>query len=179
MQPQTAATKKKWLCLQGKRLMKAIYSFVIISLFFLQCKPETISGTVVKVADGDTFTVLTADKRTVKIRLYGIDAPEKNQDFYRVSRDHLASLTMHKEVKIVVINKDRYNRTVGRASVSGEDINEAMLKAGLAWHYTEYDNNPEWANLEQRARRERLGIWSMPHPVPPWQFRKKQRTAKQ
>lgn len=156
--------------------MKAVYSFVLITLVFLQCNPETISGTVVKVADGDTFTVLTSDNNTVKIRLHGIDAPEKGQDFYRVSRDHLVSLVMEKEVEIAVTTRDRYSRTVGLAKVNGKNINEAMLKSGLAWHYKEYDNNAKWAALENNARMERKGIWSMPHPVPPWQFRKARRS---
>ncbi len=106
------------------------------------------------------------------------DAPEKGQDFYRVSREHLVSLVMNKDVEISVTTRDRYSRTVGLVLVDGETINEAMIKSGLAWHYKEYDNNANWAAFEKNARMERKGIWSMPHPVPPWQFRKAQRSRK-
>ena len=158
--------------------MKALYPAIIVILLFLQCKQETISGTVVKVADGDTFTLLTADNHTVKIRLHGIDAPEKGQDFYRVSRDYLASITMHQRVEVIVTSRDRYKRTVGLVSVNGTNVNEAMLRSGLAWHYREYDKKAEWSALEKKARAERAGLWKMPHPVPPWQFRKARRSSR-
>lgn len=139
---------------------------------------DSLSGSVVAIADGDTFTLLTSNKEQVKVRLHGIDCPERRQDFGQVARQKLSELVFNKNVRIEKKDVDRYGRTI--AIVYDEQnrcINEELLKAGLAWHYTAYDQNPEWAALERGAREKRLGLWSHNDPVAPWEWRKKGKKA--
>lgn len=155
----------------------ALLLFTVALLF--RCQETVISGKVIKVADGDTFTILADGNQQIRIRLHGIDAPEKNQDFSRVSMEHLTELIMHKEVRVYPKRKDPYRRIVGIVKVGETNVNEAMLKTGLAWHYTEYDKNPEWAEMERLARQQKIGIWSHKSPVPPWEFRQAKRKQPQ
>ena len=145
----------------------------------MACKqPEknSISGKVVKVADGDTFTLLDNNNQQVRVRLHGIDAPERGQDFGNVSRQKLADLVFGKGVRVEEMDTDRYGRTVAIVyTADGVCINEQMLKEGLAWHYKEYDDNDAWAILERNAKREKRGLWSQPKAVAPWQWRKEKR----
>jgi micrococcal nuclease len=69
-------------------------------------------------------------------------------------------------------NTDRYGRTIGMVTIDGVNVNEALLEAGLAWHYKTYDKNPDWAKLENQAKRDKRGLWVQPNPIPPWDWRK-------
>ena len=145
---------------------------LLLFLFIPLISVAQLQGKVVAVADGDSFTLLV-DKKQIKIRLHGIDCPEKKQDLGTVAKDYLAGLVFGKVVMVKKMNKDRYGRTVGIATVHGLNVNEALLKAGLAWHYKTYDKNPAWAHLEETARKEKKGLWIQPNAIPPWQFRKR------
>lgn len=143
-------------------------------LFFLVCVQVSaqLSGRVVAVADGDTFTMLI-DQEQVRVRLHGIDCPERGQDFSSVAKEYLSDLVFNKTVRVEKLDTDRYGRTIGLVYVDSTHVNEALLRAGLAWHYTYYDKNPTWAALEQAARKAKLGIWSLPDPVAPWEYRRR------
>jgi micrococcal nuclease len=131
-----------------------------------------LSGKVVAVTDGDTFKVLHNNMET-RIRLHGIDCPEKDQDFSNVAKDFLADLIFSKVVTIDSKKTDRYGRTIGIFWTQDSiNVNEALLKAGLAWHYKYYDKNPDWAKLELQAREAKLHIWSRPDPIAPWDLRR-------
>ena len=137
---------------------------------------------VVNVADGDTFTLMYRDKRNLKVRLYGIDTPERAQDFGTAARRALGEMLKGHLVSLVEKDEDRYGRTVAVAfRDDGLCINEEMLRLGYAWHYSEYDKNPAWKDLEQQAKKKRLGLWAQRSPTPPWEWRKIKRntTAKQ
>ena len=137
---------------------------------------EGLRGKVVKIADGDTFTLLTHDKQQVKVRLHGIDCPERAQDFGQVARQKLSDLVFNQQVRIIEKDIDRYKRTVAIVyTADNRCVNEELLRAGLAWHYAEYDDNPKWAALEEEARRKRIGLWSHPNPVPPSKYRSDER----
>ena len=155
--------------------MKKI-SFLIL-LFLAGCiQHDASSGKVVSIADGDTFTLLADGNQQIRIRLHGIDCPEKGQAFGTAARQKLSSLIFGKQVRIEEKDKDRYGRTIAIVYASGNvSVNEVMLQAGMAWHYKEYDKNPEWAELEENARQKRTGLWSQPGPTPPWLFRKNRR----
>ncbi len=140
---------------------------------------QVITGEVTKVADGDTFTLKTEDGLPVKVRLYAIDAPEKGQDFGTKARQHLNELCYKKTVKIVIEDIDQYDRTLGVAYINGLNINEEMVRQGLAWYYSYYANAPRIDSLEQVARKEKLNIWSMKNPVRPHDFRKAERQKRQ
>lgn len=145
---------------------------------------ESYSGLVVSVADGDTVTVLDGANQQHKVRLSGIDAPEKAQAFGNVSRQHLAKLVFQKRVTIEFEKLDRYRREVGKVLVAGQDINLQQIEAGLAWHYKKYQSEQPLADrqaysaAENQASAEQRGLWRDPEPIPPWDFRKSKRGAK-
>jgi endonuclease YncB( thermonuclease family) len=130
-------------------------------------------GKVVKVADGDTFTMLCNGNEQVKVRLYGIDCPESKQDYGQRAKQFLSERIAGKTVSVTYKSKDRYGRVLGTVTINNVNINEALLSAGLAWHYKQYDKSQRLAALESEARRNRTGLWSQPNPIPPWDFRKR------
>ena len=142
-----------------------------------QAVADILHGRVVRIADGDTVTVLDATNRQWKIRLMGIDAPEKKQAFGQKSKAHLSDLVFNKQVDIEFNKKDRYGRTIGKILVNGVDANLEQVKAGMAWHYKQYqreqtaEDRIAYAQAEQKARIEKRGLWIDPYPTPPWEYR--------
>ena len=136
---------------------------------------ETLQGRVVKVADGDTITLLDAANMQHRIRLDKIDAPEKNQPFGDASRKHLAALVAGKIVEVEWTKKDKYGRILGTIWAllpARTDVNLQMVEDGFAWHYRHFDSTPSYAAAETAARRTKRGLWKAPAPIPPWTFRK-------
>ena len=136
-----------------------------------------IQGRVVAIADGDTLTVLDATKTQHKIRLAGIDAPEKKQPFGTRSRQHLSDKVFGKDVIVETSKLDRYGRTIGKVRVGDIDANLAQIEAGLAWHYKAYakeqsaEDRAQYADAENSAKAARRGLWADENPVPPWEWR--------
>ena len=134
---------------------------------------------VVRLADGDTFTLLLPGNQQQRVRLHGIDAPERGQDFGNVARSKMEDLTTGHRIRIEEKDRDRYGRVVAIAwRDDGLNLNEEMLRTGYAWHYTQYDKNPEWKTLAQQAKKKRLGLWAGANPTPPWEWRKIKRKPK-
>jgi micrococcal nuclease len=131
------------------------------------------TGTVVKIIDGDTFDLLTKEKNTIRVRMNGIDCPERKQDFYKVSKDALADYIFKKEVRLVITGRDRNKRTIAIVFCNGENINLAMIRNGYAWHYKKYSADTNFAKAEKQARIDKKGLWQMSNPVPPWKFRRR------
>jgi micrococcal nuclease len=150
-----------------------------IFLFLLACSAhaETLTGYVVGISDGDTVTVLDASRQQHKIRLAGIDAPEKALAFGDRSKQHLATLVFNKNVSVEWNKQDRYGRTVGKIMVNGLDANLEQVKAGMGWWYREYakEQSPAdrrlYEQAEQHAKAQRAGLWRDANPMPPWDFR--------
>lgn len=132
----------------------------------------TFEGKVVSIADGDTITILV-DRKQVKVRLEGIDAPEKSQAFGAKAKDALTEIVAGKVVTIHKTGEDRYQRTLARVYVGSDEVNSLMVAKGFAWHYKQYSKDETLAELEERARGEKVGLWQDPSPVPPWEFRRK------
>lgn len=135
------------------------------------------SGRVVKVADGDTVTVLrTVDGQNtqVRVRLASIDAPEKNQAFGTRSREHLSQMVFGKIVTVEEQGSDRYGRTIGVIHIGERNANREMVQQGLAWAYRQYLNDSTLMRVESSARRARRGLWADKEPVAPWDFRRNQ-----
>jgi|SRR5690606_4016231 len=150
------------------------YLTFIVAFLLSQCVGTSwITGEVVRVADGDTFTLLINSHDEVRIRLHGIDCPERGQPYGRVATEHLKTLLAKGDVRVEETDIDRYGRVVGIVYAGGVNVNESLLAAGLAWHYTRYDQNPRWINLEAQARTQRLGLWAERNPVSPWNWRKR------
>ncbi|HGV2041717.1 TPA: thermonuclease family protein [Escherichia coli] len=147
--------------------------------------PELI-GKVVRVLDGDTFELLV-DQRPVRIRVTGIDAPEKDQPFGQRSRQSLAGMVDNNPVAVLVRGKDRYGRTLGTvyakictpAPCRSVYVNAEQVKAGMAWAYRFHGQavDPAMLKLETQARSERVGLWSVPHAVEPWKWRHQMASA--
>ena len=152
---------------------------LLFCIFFIPsiCLADLMTGEVVALADGDTITVLSEGVQH-KIRLSGIDAPEKNQPFGNQSKQSLAEMVFRKTVTVDYNKRDKYNRIVGKVLLEGNDINLEQVKRGLAWHYKQYEKEQEladrsiYANEEYIARRDRQGLWAESRPIPPWEFRK-------
>lgn len=151
-----------------------IFSIFLIVFTSLNLLSAEIRGLVVGVSDGDTITVLDdMDKGRFRIRLYGIDAPEKKQDFGQKAKQYLSSRLFRKAVVIRYKEIDRYGRIVGKVYLGHIEINLEILQNGYAWHYKNYDNSEEYSQAELNAKRKGIGLWSMKNPIPPWTFRKK------
>lgn len=137
----------------------------------------TYTGRVVGISDGDTITVLDSSNTQHKVRLAGIDAPEKSQAFGQRSKEHLSDLVFGKAVTIDTQKNDKYGREIGKVIVSGQDANLAQVRMGLAWHYKAYEKEQSpsdrtaYAQAEAEAHNRHVGLWQDPKPVPPWDFR--------
>ena len=155
--------------------------FFELALFFaaLSCNAATIQGRVVGVADGDTITVLDTNKVQHKIRLAGIDAPEKKQLFGNSSKESLSELAYDKIVTVETDKRDKYGRQVGKVLVNGQDVNLVQVERGMAWFYRQYqrEQSPNDRRLyeaaEDAAKADNRGLWRGADPMPPWDFRHK------
>jgi endonuclease YncB( thermonuclease family) len=152
--------------------MRADRLAVLLILLLTLIPAYGFSGKVVSITDGDTLKVLHAG-RIEKIRLSSIDAPEHNQDFGQRAKQFVFRRCYGRMVTIQEFGKDRYGRTIGEVIQSdGADLNHALVEAGLAWWYQKYaPHDLELSKLERGARNQHLGLWSVPNPVPPWDFR--------
>ena len=148
---------------------------LLLSLLFVLLLPGiafALSGRVISVTDGDTITLLVSGNRQVKIRLYGIDCPEKKQAFGQAARKFTAGMVAGRTVNVQDMGPDRYGRTVGIVG----NLNEALLQAGLAWVYPQFCKASfcqKWKLMEAEARRARRGLWKEGNPVAPWKWRRK------
>jgi micrococcal nuclease len=133
---------------------------------------ETITGRVVGITDGDSIKVLEEDDTLHKVRLEGIDAPEAKQDFGQTSKKALSDLVFEKTVTLQVTGHDRYKRMLAVVKVGETNVNTAMVRAGMAWHFTRYSKDQELAAAEQEARQAKRGLWQQA-AIPPWEFRKR------
>jgi endonuclease YncB( thermonuclease family) len=158
-------------------MKKLILIFILFLSNFANAK--TMEGLVVGVADGDTITVLDQQKNTYKIRLQGIDAPEKKQAFGEKSKQSLHDLVHSKQVRIEYDKEDKYGRIVGKVTVEDVDVCLQQLVLGMAWHYKKYQNEQSvsdralYSETELKSQSLKLGLWSDDTPMPPWEFRKK------
>jgi len=140
----------------------------------LNTKNNEVLGKVVKILDGDTYDLLLDNKTTIRIRIEGIDAPEKGMPFGKKAKQYLGDLCQGQTIKIQKTNKDQYGRILGFSYLAdGRELGKEMLKAGYAWHYKHYNSDPELAALEETARNAKIGLWvEQPYVIPPWIVRK-------
>lgn len=161
-------------------ILAAIFSAVFVKEStvkeYAQPVIGTVYGTVIKVSDGDTVTIVNSDNKKVKIRLYGIDSPELGQQSGEAAKLFLARQIMNKYITVDVLDIDQYKRSVGRIFFDGADINRAMIEEGFAWVYTRYcniDERESWIALQEEAKTGGKGLWSYNDPVAPWEWRKR------
>lgn len=166
--------------------MKSLLA-IFLSLIVSLSHAETLSGRVVSIADGDTVTVLDEANVQHKIRLAGIDAPEKRQPWGQSSKEHLSTLCFDKSVTVEWDKKDRYQRIIGKVMVADPaceglcphttDASLSQITSGLAWHYKKYQRDQSssdresYAAAEAQARSDQSGLWKDVSPIPPWEWR--------
>ena len=152
--------------------MKKLFLAFALLVAFIGTAQTTFTGKVVKVKDGDTVVVLDSLNVQHTIRLAGVDAPEKKQDFGAIAKQFTIDQIALKTVSVKVITTDRYGRSVAWITYDKKNLAEELLKAGLAWHYKEYDKSKYLQSLEDTAKANKIGLWSLPNPIPPSQYRK-------
>jgi micrococcal nuclease len=129
---------------------------------------------VESVIDGDSIVALFHETNRVRLRLHGIDAPERGQAYYGEAKDCLRQLLAGK-ISIVSNGMDRYGRTIAVVHANGTNVNCLMVEAGMAWHYKEFSDDSALARGENIARARRIGLWGKSSPVAPWDYRRKAR----
>ena len=179
----------------------AALAIIVMIIFVLLLWPllvsaETLTGRVVGVADGDTITVLDMYHQQHKVRLAGIDAPERKQPFGNRAKQHLSYLVYNKPVSVEYTKRDRWGRVIGKVWLFSRedcplaaecrrtvDVGLQQVKAGWAWHYKEFESEQVdtdrtlYAESEVQARSLKIGLWYAMRPTPPWEFRRAKRSA--
>ena len=131
--------------------------------------PGQLSGKVICVIDGDTYDLLLEGNEKRRIRMEGIDAPERGMPYYQVAKQHLSDLCYGKQVTLKSSGQDAYNRDLAYTYLpDGRELGQEMIKAGLAWHLKKYNSDTLLARLEIEARTARKGLWTLRNPMAPW-----------
>lgn len=156
--------------------MRAL-AVLVLFIFCHAASAAELFGRVVKVADGDTLTLLTADKKQHKVRLNQIDAPESNQPWGKRSKDALIAMVANKNITVKVSGKDRYGRVLGTPFLNNIDICKEQIKRGNAWVYVQYAKDAQLKVIESHARKSRVGLWALPENerIEPWVWRRKKK----
>jgi len=148
-------------------------------------RTDVLTGRIVRIADGDTVTLLDSSNAQHRIRLQGIDAPESHQDFGAQSKKSLSDMIFDRQVTAACDKTDQYGREVCKIVFDGKDINLEQVKAGMAWHYKEYEREQSltdqqlYARAEEEARNTRRGLWADANPIEPSEFRREEKRERQ
>lgn len=154
--------------------------FILFAALFFACTSvHAFVGSVTRVSDGDTIVVTNPAGESVKVRLYGIDTPESRQTFGPQSTRFTANKVLHKTVRIVEKDVDRYGRSVALVyTEDGELLNEKLVETGMAWVYVRYckiDQCSSWIAMQDSAKNGKVGMWQDPEIIAPWDYRKKKK----
>ena len=163
-----------------KALICRLLVLVLLLLPSIVCS-ETINGKVIKVADGDTITILTPGNEQIKIRLSAVDTPESSQAFGKRAKQFTSRMVYKKNVQVEKETVDRYGRTVGFVYIDGANLNEEIIRNGHGWVYRKYctaDYCNDWLKQEEKARNAQIGLWADQNPQPPWEWRAEHRNGK-
>ena len=176
-----AKRKKRKTVRKQSPINLLIITVLDLSVFFYDAlselifSPPALPGEVVRVADGETLVLKDNDGLDVKVRLFGIDAPESSQAYGKASTEALKELVAGKVISAKVIDIDQYGRRVCIVEAEGINVNAQMLAEGHAWYYAAYCNKrfcQEWEKLAEHAKNENIGLWKDPSAIPPWEHRK-------
>ena len=188
------AGDRTWVYHMPMCVRPLVLSVVLACISPLICSADTLAGRVVAVADGDTITVLDSANEQHKVRVGGIDAPEKKQAFGDRSKQSMTRLAFGKPVRVAWSKKDRYGRIVGKVWAPQEDcqrdacpktldVGLAQIALGLAWHYKKYEREQEpadrvtYAKAETQAQARKIALWSDPLPIAPWDYRHRKKNG--
>lgn len=170
--------KRRWPYDSGMHKIAAWGLALAFALTTVGSRAETLEGHVLGVTDGATITVLNARHQHLRVRIAGIDAPDRGQPFFKRSQDNLTKLVRRREVIVEWHKKDRYGRLVGTVFIKkGPDVGLEQVRAGLAWWNRDdaleqlRSAREAYSAAEKTARELQLGLWADPKPVPPWEWR--------
>lgn len=146
---------------------------LIVFILLISLLSFAFDGYVVKVADGDSFVIKSYGQK-IRVRMYGIDAPELKQQYGKEAKKHLENLILGKRVELDILYEDRYSRKIARVYYKDKEINLEMLRSGNAWFY-EYHakKEKEYRRAYEKARKEKIGLWRDKNPQNPREFRLK------
>jgi micrococcal nuclease len=153
--------------------LKRQFTIFILLTFYVIGYSQSYKGKIVQVVDGDTYFFQTGHER-LKVRMFGIDAPEGNQPFGKESIEFISKY-FDREATLVVHSRDQYKRSLGTLFVDGQDINLLMVKGGFAWHFKRYLDDKKYAAAQENAKRNKSGLWALSNPVQPWNWRREER----
>ena len=150
---------------------------MLLAVHFTYASAATLTGRTVRVTDGDTIVILSEGNAQRKIRLQGIDAPERGQAYGTKSKEHLSESVAGRFVVVEYDKKDRYGRIVGKVMVGKEDVGLKQVSDGFAWHYKKYQKEQTvtdqilYTEAELKAKDAKRGLWQDPHAIAPWEYR--------
>ena len=155
--------------------MKPIPVALLLLFLTFPALADTLTGRVVKIADGDTLTILIAGNEQKRIRLSEIDTPERGQPWSRKAKQALTDKVAQETIDVEVVTTDRYGRTVGKIWLGERDINRELVAEGHAWVYRKYMTDQTLLEDEGAPREARRGLWGLPEAerMPPWEWRRK------
>lgn len=159
--------------------MRFLLSVLLLTFLFASCveekerhlQPYDLTAKVIYLKDGDSFVVLDKNKKEIEVRLIDIDAPELHQAYGKKAKMHLSNLIKGKTVGIDFEEKDKYGRILGDVYLDSLYINEEMIRAGYAWHFTRFSNDYKLQTLEDGARNAKQGLWQDVNAQAPWDWR--------
>lgn len=141
-------------------------------------KGSTVTGKVISIIDGDTYDVLLQGNRTIRVRMEGIDAPERGMPFYQKSKKYLSDLCFGKQVSIQITGIDHHERVLAYTFLEdGREVSQEMIRAGLAWHFKKYNSDATLSGIEIEARKSKVGLWIQDSPMAPWENRRLHRSG--
>ena len=158
---------------------KSMFAALIAAMVFaMPVFAESITGRIVAVADGDTLTLLDRSFVEHKIRLSGIDAPEKKQAFGQRAKAKLSANAYGLQAEADCLKTDRYGRNICVVRVNGRDVGLEQIRAGMAWWYRQYARDQTlqeqrvYEDAEEQAKSAKRGLWIDKEPIPPWEWRR-------
>lgn len=138
-------------------------------------KEEEITAKVIKVIDGDSIKVRTAEGKEYEIQIEGTDAPELKQEYGKESSEALKKMVFDSDVRVSWKKKDNFDRPLAQVYRGDKHINAEMISSGNAWHFKRYNQSQALADLEIQAKKEKKGLWKLENPITPWDYRKENR----
>lgn len=156
------------------KILALLFVFALVPTNDMAAK--NFHGTVTKVIDGDSMRIKT-ESGDYEVRLYGIDAPEYDQNYAQEAKMKVKRALYRKRVKVIPVEWDKYKRLVAIVEYSDDSsINELLLRNGLAWYYPKYCKKRicgSWKQVARKAREKKLNIWSENSPVAPWRWKQR------
>jgi micrococcal nuclease len=158
--------------MDGKILIEAVVSLLALLMVVAPATAADFKAEVIRVLDGDTIEVLH-EKKPERVRLYGIDCPEKGQAFGQKAKQATSSLLFSKEVRIESHGRDKHRRMLGTVFDGDLNVNQVLVKEGWCWWFRKFvPKDQTLKQFEQEAKDAKKGLWADPNPVPPWLYRR-------